>query len=95
MDTSGSIKIALGQDAEGQTYETNHSFFDYILTSSDDSNCKDPSTTDMFSIPHSNSYIDLDGDCMPDIFLTRQYTDSNGVTQFYYEIYSQQVVNGE
>ena len=31
--------------------------------------CKTPAPGDLISSPHSNSFLDLDGDCMPDIFL--------------------------
>lgn len=34
-------------------------------------NCLAPDTDDYFSSPHSNSFIDLNGDCMPDIFLQK------------------------
>jgi hypothetical protein len=33
--------------------------------------CLDPNFSDIISTPHSNSYLDLNGDCMPDIFLTK------------------------
>lgn len=38
---------------------------------------------DKIAIPHSNSYLDLDGDCMPDLFLTKE--NANGTV--YFEIY--------
>jgi len=46
---------------------------------------------DQVSIPHSNAFVDFDGDCMPDIFLTRQ----SGPKKFYYEIYIQKILNGK
>jgi len=41
------------------------------LSSSEVEECMEPTANDQLSVPHSSSYIDLDGDCMPDIFLTR------------------------
>jgi hypothetical protein len=44
-------------------------------------------------MPNSNSFLDLNGDCVPEIVLTRQSSASDKKT--YYEIYSQLFVNGE
>ena len=53
------------------------SFFDtFVLDSSDNSDCLDPNTSDIISIPNSNAFIDLNGDCVPELILTRQ-TGSN------------------
>lgn len=49
---------------------------DYVIANSEDENCIDPNQKDMISVPHSNSFLDLDGDCMPDIFLTKQVAKS-------------------
>jgi hypothetical protein len=35
-----------------------------------DTDCLNPSS-DGLSAPHSAAYLDLDGDCMPDLFLTK------------------------
>ena len=35
-------------------------------------NCLKPDPEGYFSSPHSNSFIDLNGDCLPDIFLQKQ-----------------------
>lgn len=59
-------------------------FSDYVLTSKDNSMCLDPNFSDIISTPHSNSYLDLNGDCMPDIFLTKV----NALTKEpYFQIY--------
>lgn len=68
---------------------------DYILSSAQDSSCLDPNS-DIFSAPHSNSFIDLNGDCMPDIFVQKQREISTGtypVYHNYYEIYVQKLFN--
>ena len=57
-------------------------FSDFLVT--DDDNCKTPSSSDLISIPNSNAFIDFDGDCLADIFLTKQKSDGSS----YYEIYS-------
>ena len=91
------IKVAIGAE-DPDTFTTND-FFDYVITSSEDPNCKDPSKSDLISMPNSNAYIDLNGDCLSDIFLTRQtgsQADKQDITKTvdsYYEIYSQQFVD--
>lgn len=54
-------------------------FSDFVLTSVDDPDCDDLNLADTISIPNSNAFIDLDGDCMPDIFLTM----TNGENSYY------------
>lgn len=44
-------------------------------------------------MPNSNAFIDFDGDCMPDLFLTRQNT--SGVIKSYYEIYIQMIITND
>ena len=58
-------------------------FADFVMTPEEDSNCKQHDSTDFISIPNSNAFIDFNGDCMADLFLTRQ----NG-SGSYYEIYA-------
>ena len=70
--TDGTIKVATYTDNAGKTLAVS-SFYDNTLSSTDDINCKDPNKQDSLSVPHSSSFIDLDGDCMADIFLTKQH----------------------
>ena len=44
----------------------------------------------MLSIPHSTSFIDFDGDCRPDIMMTRTNGNSS-----YVEFYIQKSVKGQ
>jgi len=49
-------------------------------------------------MPNSNAFIDLNGDCLPDLVLTRQTgnpEDSTKPVNTYYEIYSQLFVDGK
>lgn len=55
-------------------------FNDYLAT---DSGCLQPDTKAALSIPHSAAFLDLDGDCMPDLFLTKERVDGT----LFYEIY--------
>lgn len=48
-----------------------------------DTDCLTPAAGGL-SVPHSASFLDLDGDCMPDLFLTK--TDAN-TSDTRYEIY--------
>ena len=47
----------------------------------------EPNLDDKLASPHSNSFIDLDGDCIPDIFLTKGHIDEKGEKNYYSEIY--------
>jgi len=68
--------VSLG--TEDFSFQTPKNFFgQYVLSSADDPNCKEPNTKDMISFPNSNAFVDFDGDCMPDLFLTRQNGTQN------------------
>jgi hypothetical protein len=87
-ESDGIITVAIGDRDEPGKY-TSWNFFDnYIVSETENSNCLQPNKTDLTSIPNSNAFIDFDGDCMPDLFLTR--TNSSG--QSYYEIYIQMII---
>jgi hypothetical protein len=45
-------------------------FTEFLIKSKDDPDCEDLDPNDTISSPNSNAFIDLDGDCMPDLFLT-------------------------
>ena len=50
-----------------------YDFFDqYVISPSEDQNCAAPNKNDIISVPNSNAFIDFNGDCLADIFLTRQ-----------------------
>jgi hypothetical protein len=47
-------------------------------------------------MPHSAAYLDLDGDCMADIFLTKQHLNQEtGAVSYYYEIYVQKLIENQ
>jgi hypothetical protein len=86
------IVVALGLDTRGEKFKI-FPFSDFLVSSQEDSRCQDPSPVDMISSPHSNSFVDLDGDCMPDIFLqkTKVTTDPNTLAKYYqtyFEVYT-------
>ena len=82
------IKVALGRSKDSSRFKFIE-FKDMILSSADDSNCLDFNGEDEISSPHSNTFVDLNGDCIPDIFLTR-IEQSTG--QLYYEVYIQKLM---
>lgn len=88
---NGGIKVSLGSRADPTKWEQQDFFSTYVLSSSEAESCKNPNTKDSISLPDSNAFLDLNGDCIPDIVLTRQ--KSTGET--YYEIYSQVFRNGQ
>ena len=62
------IMIAEGTDSIGYQFKSKP-FTDYLIPNSEDPTCMNHDPSDIFSEPHSNAFVDLDGDCMPDIFL--------------------------
>lgn len=64
---SGMDRIMVGSfDAQGSFSTV--PFSNYLQAT----DCLTP-TPGALSIPHSGTFTDLDGDCMPDLFLTRTY----------------------
>lgn len=91
------IMVAVGVDTRGEKFRL-EPFSNFLISSREDNRCKDPNPADMISTPHSNSFVDLDGDCMPDIFLQKtRITESTFATyyQTYFEIYTQKVINNK
>lgn len=79
----GEIKV--GVISEDGTNMTIKSFNDnFVLGSSINSDCMDPDSSEYLSIPHSAAYLDLDGDCLADIFFTKYNPSEN---KYYIEIY--------
>jgi hypothetical protein len=99
VNSERQIKIALGKDAYGEKFELNVSTAQFLIPNAEDSSCKDPSPEDIISSPHSNSFVDLNGDCMPDIFMQKQKKKKNilkqDVYENYYEIYIQKLHDGK
>ena len=84
------IKVALGSLELSTAFVEEDFFSNFVLTADQNPDCKTPNTSDLISIPNSNAFIDLNGDCLQEIVLTRQ-----GSTNTYYEIYSQVLVGGQ
>lgn len=61
-------------------------FDDFLIKNEDDDECENPTEGDFISSPHSNAFLDFNGDCMPDIYLSKI---SNKTKEHYYEIYMQ------
>jgi hypothetical protein len=80
------IELALGTSNIASTF-TFAPLSDFLLTSIDDPDCMDLNPTDTISIPNSNAFIDLDGDCLPDLFLTM-----NDSTNSYYRVFVQKLI---
>lgn len=80
------MKVALGDSLNSSKFKI-VDFSTFLVTNKEDSNCMDPNPDDIISTPHSNSYADLNGDCMPDIFLTKLKKVGNKYKDPYYEIY--------
>lgn len=63
------LTVALGT-IDPDIYKFDDFFKDYVVKDQP-SQCLAPSETDKISIPHSISFVDFDGDCKPDLLLTR------------------------
>ena len=72
------------------TNSTAKQFFNPFYLVQNDPNCLTPDVLGTLSIPHSTAFIDIDGDCMPDLFITKQtYNDDGTPNSTIYEIYIQ------
>ena len=83
------MKVALGASKEGTKFIFKD-FSEFTFSSEEDSECKDFDESSMISSPHSNSFLDLNGDCLPDIFLSKVREELHGGTKkwvAYNEIY--------
>lgn len=69
-DGSPKLKVKLGKSKDTSKFETKD-FSEFLISNAEDENCLDASEHDLISTPHSNTYVDLNQDCVPDIFLTR------------------------
>ena len=94
---SDGVKVASGSRQDPLVYAEKDFFSKYVLSSADNSDCKSPNTSDLISMPNSNAFIDLNGDCLADLVLTRQTGNPEDTTNVstYYEIYSQLFVDGK
>ena len=79
--------VALGSRSDDSFTESNF-FSKFVVATSDNKNCKTPNTSDALSVPNSNAFLDLNGDCVPELVLTRTGSSNN-----YYEIYQQVFVD--
>ena len=73
-DESNDLVVFVAQDASGETF-ARHRFADFLIPNEDDADCTLPDPDSFISTPHSNSFLDLNGDCMPDIFLQKRKND--------------------
>mmetsp|Transcript_17128 Transcript_17128/g.26485 ORF Transcript_17128/g.26485 Transcript_17128/m.26485 type:complete len:109 (+) Transcript_17128:1-327(+) len=92
VSTSNEIKVAVGKSKNSTEFEIKD-FTEFTFTSEDDPACKTVSTKDLISTPHSNSFLDLNGDCMPDIFMSKIRKVNENKYEQYHEIYLSKIIN--
>lgn len=93
-DEKNKMVVLLALDAVGERFDVK-SFNDFLVSSEDDPNCIKPDENSFISTPHSNSFLDLNGDCMADIFLQKTAPAQGGQGfQHFYEIYTQKYAQG-
>jgi integrin alpha FG-GAP repeat containing protein 1 len=81
-DAAGKLRVAFQNTKGDYDLEVKDFVGTVALSKEEAPYCMDPDSDSKLSTPHSSTYIDLDGDCMPDLFLTRQKG-----TEFSFEIY--------
>ena len=69
-DSPPQIKVALANKLDNSAF-TFVDFNTFLITPEENPLCSMPSKEDLISWPHSNSFLDLDGDCIPDIFMQK------------------------
>mmetsp|Transcript_30171 Transcript_30171/g.46097 ORF Transcript_30171/g.46097 Transcript_30171/m.46097 type:complete len:140 (+) Transcript_30171:413-832(+) len=67
---SNQSKVAVGKDTEAKDFEA-VDLSEFIMTPKQNPDCQTPDPSSYISTPHSNSFIDLDGDCMPDLYISK------------------------
>jgi hypothetical protein len=58
--------VARGKGSTASSYD----FVDFTYYVDEDENCGVFNPKDTLTVPHSNAFVDLDGDCLPDLLLT-------------------------
>jgi len=84
--------VLIADDTVGEKF-TNRDFESFLVSPEEDPTCQMPRRDDLMSTPHSTSFLDLNGDCMPDIFMQRQQA-IEGSYGLYHDIYLSRNVNG-
>lgn len=95
----GGIKVSLGSRSDPNKWTQEDFISTYVVNPSENPDCAEPNPNDYISLPNSNAFLDLNGDCVPEIVLTRQTVEPKLISstqnaKTYYEIYSQIFVNG-
>lgn len=100
QSSSDGIKVAIGSRDDPLSFTSQDFFSQYVVTNAQNADCSDPNKSDLISFPNSNAFIDLNGDCLADIVLTRQtgtpedLANGTKTVNTYYEVYSQVFVDG-
>ena len=68
--------MAIGTHQDGTDFNFKP-FKSFLISNQEDSRCLDPNPEEMISSPHSNAFLDLDGDCNPDIFPQQEKNQDN------------------
>jgi hypothetical protein len=73
IDANGKahIDMNIAKADDGKEFDVKSFNAEFVIPHDEDTSCLNPSDTDMISSPHSNSFIDFNGDCMPDLFLQK------------------------
>lgn len=97
-DDGREIKVLVAQDDVGERYDLRDLQY-FLVDPSDDDNCIQPQYGDIMSTPHSTSFLDLNGDCMPDIFMQKMHREQSSMGQevysYYHEILLSRRVHGQ
>ena len=64
------IQVLVAEDNAGEQWSP-ADFESFLVSPDEDPSCKLPNKNELMSSPHSTSFLDLNGDCQPDIFMQR------------------------
>ena len=101
QSTADGVQVALGSRSDTDSWTIQSFFSEFVLTPDQNADCAAVNTDDIISLPNSNSFVDLNGDCVPDLVLTRQkgspadMADGTKQVETYYELYSQVFLDGQ
>lgn len=68
VSTDGKMKVLVANDTMSEQFQEKD-FRQFLVSPESASNCIEPAAGDYMSSPHSTSFLDLNGDCMADIFM--------------------------
>jgi len=90
---SKKVMVAVGKSQDSSRYEFIE-FSQFVATPEEDEDCLLYKDRGYVSSPHSSSFLDLNGDCLPDIFMSKIRQEGSKWISFN-EILVSKIINGK